>query len=123
MYSEHGFDALMRPPAGQVCQSLMVVSYCTPRSAQAQAACATLSHSSRAPTALATLPSMRRIRFHSPSASTVRRHSSDTRTELLEFWPVTVREIGRAPWRGRVGQDVVIPEDAGVINKKPMHNN
>src|SRR3546814_19575924 len=90
MYSEHGFDALMRPPAGQVCQSLMVVSYCTPGSAQAQAACATLSYSSRAPTALATLPSMRRIRFHSPSASTVRRNSSDTTTEALEFWPDTV---------------------------------
>src|SRR5690606_28816483 len=91
MYSEHGFEALMRPPAGQVCQSLMVVSYCTPGSAQAQAAWATLSHSSRALTVLATLPSMRRIRFHSPSASTVRRNSSDTRTELLEFCPETVR--------------------------------
>jgi hypothetical protein len=38
MYSEHGFEALMRPEAGQVCQSLMVVSYWMPGSALAQAA-------------------------------------------------------------------------------------
>jgi hypothetical protein len=33
-----GLLALMRPSSGQVCHSLMVVSYCTPGSAQAQAA-------------------------------------------------------------------------------------
>ena len=38
MYSEHGLEALMRPLAGQVCHSLMVVSNCTPGSADAQAA-------------------------------------------------------------------------------------
>ena len=38
MYSEHGFEALIRPSSGQVCHSLMVVSYWTPGSAQAQAA-------------------------------------------------------------------------------------
>ena len=27
MYSEHGFDALMRPVSGLVCQSLIVSSY------------------------------------------------------------------------------------------------
>ncbi len=27
MYSEQGFEALMRPSSGQVCHSLMVVSY------------------------------------------------------------------------------------------------
>ena len=37
MYSEHGLEALMRPELGQVCHSLMVVSYCRPGSAQAQA--------------------------------------------------------------------------------------
>ena len=26
MYSEHGFEPLIRPPSGQVCHSLMVVS-------------------------------------------------------------------------------------------------
>jgi hypothetical protein len=38
MYSEQGLEPLMRPEAGQVCHSLMVLSYCTPGSAQAQAA-------------------------------------------------------------------------------------
>ncbi len=41
MYSEHGLLARMRSVLGQVCQRLMVVSYCTPGSAQAQAASAT----------------------------------------------------------------------------------
>src|SRR5579863_4772210 len=45
MYSEHGLEALMRPPSGQVCHSLMVLSYCTPGSAQAQAAKAISSQS------------------------------------------------------------------------------
>jgi hypothetical protein len=38
MYSEHGLDALIRPDPGQVCHSLIVVSYWTPGSAEAQAA-------------------------------------------------------------------------------------
>src|SRR3954463_2935940 len=38
MYSEHGFDALMRPELGDVCHWLIVVSYCTPGSAQRHAA-------------------------------------------------------------------------------------
>jgi hypothetical protein len=41
MYSEHGLDALIRPEPGQVCHSLIVVSYCTPGSALAQAASGT----------------------------------------------------------------------------------
>jgi len=40
MYSEQGFDALMRPLFGEVCQVLMVVSYCIPGSPQTQAASA-----------------------------------------------------------------------------------
>jgi len=35
MYSLHGFEPLIRPDSGEVCQSLMVVSYCMPGSAQA----------------------------------------------------------------------------------------
>jgi len=91
MYSEQGFDALMRPDSGQVCQSLMVVSNCTPGSAQAQAAWPILSHSSRARRVLWTLPSVRRMRSHGLSSSTALMNLSDTRTELLEFWPATVR--------------------------------
>ena len=48
MYSEQGFDALIRPDSGQVCQRLMVVSYWTPGSAQRQAASAISRISSRA---------------------------------------------------------------------------
>ena len=48
MYSEQGLDALIRPVFGQVCQSLIVVSYWTPGSAQRQAASAISRISSRA---------------------------------------------------------------------------
>src|SRR5215218_7316612 len=89
MYSEHGLEALMRPDAGQVCQSLIVVSYCTPGSAECHAASAMRSHRSRAPTVLVTLPVVRAVSDHWRSASTARRNSSVTRTELLAFWPET----------------------------------
>src|SRR5512143_2870503 len=89
MYSEQGLDALMRPLVGQVCHSLIGVSYCTPGSAQAQAASPIFSHSSRAFSVLWTLPSMRRISFHSPFSWTALMKSFETRTELLEFWPDT----------------------------------
>src|SRR5215469_12328244 len=91
MYSEQGLEALIRPLAGQVCHSLMVVSYCTPGSAQAQAAALIFSQSSRAGRVLATLPSVRLKSFHSPSVFTWRMKSLEMRTELLEFWPETVR--------------------------------
>src|SRR3989304_3635903 len=48
MYSEQGLEALMRPLLAQVCQSLMVVSYCMPGSAHSQAAWAMRRMSSRA---------------------------------------------------------------------------
>ena len=38
MYSEQGFEALIWPSFGQVCQSLMVVWNCRPGSAQGHAA-------------------------------------------------------------------------------------
>src|SRR5712691_8882348 len=92
MYSEHGFDARIGPEAGQVCQSFTVVWNCRPGSALAQAACPIFSHSARAFRVLATLPGLvRQVRSQSPSASTALRNSSVTRTELLEFWPETVR--------------------------------
>src|SRR5690625_6472050 len=50
MYSEHGFDAVMRPDSGDVCQSLIVSSYWIPGSAQAQAASANLRNRSLAGT-------------------------------------------------------------------------
>ncbi len=91
MYSEHGFDARMGPAAGQVCQSFIVVLKCRPGSAEAQAAWPIFSQRSFAFSVLTTLPSLRAVSLHSPSVSTARRKSSFSETELLEFWPETVR--------------------------------
>src|SRR6478609_2106251 len=44
MYSLQGFEARIGPSSGQVCHSLIVVSYCTPGSAQRHAAFAIKSH-------------------------------------------------------------------------------
>src|SRR5215212_4861337 len=86
MYSEHGFDALMRPETGEVCHWLIVVSYWTPGSAQRHAASAISRMSSRAWTVLTGAPPTRAVRSHSSSFSTARMNSSVTRTELLAFW-------------------------------------
>src|SRR3954462_5838873 len=59
MYSEHGFEALIRPVSGLVCQSLIVSSYWMPGSAHSQAALVTLANSSRASTVSMTEPSER----------------------------------------------------------------
>ena len=68
MYSEHGLDALIRPLCGQVCQRLIVVSYCTPGSAQRHAALAISRISSRAGIGSPTgSPVVRAISRHSPS--------------------------------------------------------
>ena len=86
MYSEHGFDALMRLVFGSVCQLLIVVSYCTPGSAHCQAASAMSFRILRALTVSTTAPSVRAVRFQSPSASTASMNASLTRTELFAFW-------------------------------------
>src|SRR5215213_860897 len=86
MYSEHGFDALMRPEFGDVCHWLIVVSYWTPGSAQRHAASAMSFIRSRARTVSMTRPSVRAVRSQSPSSSTARMNSSVTRTELFAFW-------------------------------------
>src|SRR5690606_19987215 len=91
MYSEHGLDDRILPPAGQVCQSFMVVLKCRPGSAEAQAAWPICSHRSRAFRVFITRPSRRAVRFQSASSSTARRKSSVRETELLEFCPATVR--------------------------------
>src|SRR3984885_1511129 len=91
MYSEHGLEARMSPEALQVCQSFMVVLKCRPGSAEAQAAGPLFSQSSRAFRVLVIFLLVRPIRSHVPSVSTARRKSSFSETELLEFWPETVR--------------------------------
>src|SRR3977135_2693937 len=91
MYSEHGLDARMSPDALQVCQSFMVVLKCRPGSAEAQAAWPIFSQRSRALSVFTTFLLVRPIRSQLPSVSTARRKSSFSETELLEFWPETVR--------------------------------
>src|SRR5882672_1334900 len=53
MYSEHGFEALMRAVFFEVCQRLTVVSYCMPGSPQCQVASEILRRSSLALNVLA----------------------------------------------------------------------
>src|SRR3954464_6559712 len=89
MYSLHGFDAVIRPLSGQVCQSLIVPSYWMPGSAQPQAASAILRNSSLASTVSMTSPVLRPRRPNFLPSSTARMNSSVTRTELLAFWYCT----------------------------------
>jgi len=86
MYSEHGFDALMRPELGQVCHALIVVSYCTPGSAHFHAASAICFRRSRAFLDLTTAPSVRAVRFQSPPPIADSMNASVTRNELFAFW-------------------------------------
>src|SRR4051812_32093836 len=86
MYSEHGFDALIRPDTGQVCQALIVVSYWTPGSAHFHAASAIWLSTSRAGRVSSALPLTRAVRSQSSSRSARSMNSSETRTELFAFW-------------------------------------
>src|SRR5438034_1383153 len=86
MYSEHGFDALMRPLFGSVCHELIVVSYCTPGSAQRHAASAIWCSRCCAFIVSTTVPSVRAVRFQSSSAAAASMNASETRTELFAFW-------------------------------------
>src|SRR3954464_1347206 len=97
MYSEHGFDAVIRPVSGLVCQSLIVSSYCSPGSAHSHAALLILRNSSRASTSSMTSPVLRPRRPNFVPSSTARMNSSETRTELLAFWYCT--EVMSAPPR------------------------
>src|SRR5579864_8631175 len=85
-YSEQGLLAVMRPESGQVCQSLMVLSYWMPGSAHSQAAWAMLRSSFLASTRSTTSPVRRASRSNSLPSSTACMNSSETRTELLAFW-------------------------------------
>ncbi|OPZ01255.1 MAG: hypothetical protein BWZ09_02757 [Alphaproteobacteria bacterium ADurb.BinA305] len=85
MYSEQGFDALIRPLLGQVCQRLIVESYCTPGSAHHQAASATFCQSAAASSVSTISPVVRMRVCHLPPLSAARMNSSEIRSELLEF--------------------------------------
>src|SRR3989344_5692311 len=60
----HGLLALILPSLGQVCHSLIVSSYCTPGSAQAQAQYPIESHNFSALTDFAIALSVLLIKFH-----------------------------------------------------------
>ena len=68
MYSLHGLEALMRPLAGLVCHSLIVVSYCMPGSAHSHAAWAISRISSRARTVSTGSPVRTAFSFQSRSS-------------------------------------------------------
>src|SRR5579884_2083381 len=90
MNSEHGLLALMRPLFDDVCQSLIVVSYCIPGSPHCHADSAIVRISSRALTVFTMrFGSVTARRCQSRSSSTARMNSSVTRTELLLFWKNT----------------------------------
>src|SRR5262245_2007544 len=87
MYSLHGLLALIRPLLGQVCQLLIVVSYCTPGSPQCQAQSAMRDRSSRAGhEGPSRSGSVNQCVVHFWSAFTACMNSSVTRTERLAFW-------------------------------------
>src|SRR5690606_8346329 len=90
MYSEQGLEALISPPSGHVCHSLMVVLYCVPGSAQRHAAYAIWFHSSFAGIFFITLPSMRALSSQSSSFFSFSKNELGMRTELFEFCPDTV---------------------------------
>src|ERR671911_2223076 len=86
MYSEQGFDALIRPELGHVCQRLITVSYWTPGSAHRHAASAIWRISSRASIVSRASPVVRAVSSHCSPFSTAAMNSSVTRTELFAFW-------------------------------------
>src|SRR5258708_35494053 len=85
MYSEHGFDALMRPVFGSVCHWLIVVSYCTPGSAHSHAAAAICRSRSRASTVSMTAPSVRAVRLNLLPHTAASKNVPLTRTEVFAF--------------------------------------
>ena len=81
MYSEQGFDALMRSVALQVCQRFTVESYCMPGSPHCQADSAIIFSSSLARYWSVGSPSFTFLVHQSRSSSEARMKSSVTRTE------------------------------------------
>src|SRR5271165_2542196 len=86
MYSEQGFDALIRAVFLLVCHLLMVVSNCSPGSPHSHVALAILCMMSRALYSVTSLPSFTAFVQNFSSCSYARMNSSLTRTELLAFW-------------------------------------
>ena len=85
MYSEHGFEALMRAVFLDVCQVLMVVSNCMPGSPQRQVASAISRSKSRALKRFTGVPVPTALVQKSVPFSQASMNSSLARTELLAF--------------------------------------
>jgi hypothetical protein len=86
MYSEQGFDALMRWVALHGFHLLIVVSYWIPGSPQTQADRAILRKSARASNVPIGSPVVTAYVVCVPPPSTARMNSSVTRTEWFAFW-------------------------------------
>src|SRR5258706_14433144 len=86
MYSEHGFEALMRAVLMHGCQSLIVLSYCMPGSPHTHAASDILRIRPRAEWVSTVLPFVTDLVVHSMSRRTEFMKSSVTRTEWFAFW-------------------------------------
>src|SRR6185437_1163042 len=86
IYSEQGFDALMRAVFFDVCQRLIVVSYCMPGSPHCQVDSEMLRSKSRARSFSFGCPSVMFFVHQSRSSSAADMNSSVTRTEWLAFW-------------------------------------
>src|SRR6266446_3775733 len=86
MYSEQGFEALIRAVVLQVCQRFTVVSYCIPGSPQCQVESEIFIIKSRARSFSFGCPSSTFFVHQSLSSTTARMKSSVTRTEWFAFW-------------------------------------
>ncbi len=86
MYSEQGFDALMRSVALEVCQRLIVVSNCMPGSPHWCVASAISRSSLRAFLRSLGWPVSTERVHQSPSAAAASMNSSVARTEWFAFW-------------------------------------
>src|ERR1700678_2520860 len=86
MYSEHGFDALMRAVFLHGCHLFTVVSNCMPGSPHWWVASAICRIMSRALYRFSGCPLSTDLVHHSPSRITASIKSSVARTELLAFW-------------------------------------
>src|SRR5215472_296609 len=86
MYSEQGFEALIRDVFFEVCQRLTVVSNCMPGSPQRHVASERRKSRSLALNVFTTRPSLMARVEKSVSRVTAYMKSSVTRTELLAFW-------------------------------------
>src|ERR1700756_4140119 len=85
IYSEHGFEALIRAVFFDVCQRLIVVSYCMPGSPHCQVDSEMLRSKSRARSFSLDWPSVMFFVHQSRSSSAADMKSSVTRTEWLAF--------------------------------------